>query len=125
MEDEYNNKIDEGHVLNAWLVRHSAWVYSRYQIHESGKTAFQELKGIAYITELVPFGETVAGHFPLKHRKKMENDWHLGIWVGITSTSNEHVLLTQGVVLRCRSVRRLELEERHNKKIMESAKGLP
>ena len=40
----------------------------------------------------------------------MESDWHLGIWVGRASTSNENVLLTQGGVLRCRSVRRLELE---------------
>ena len=76
-------------------------------------------------SELVPFGETVAGHFPQKHRKNMESGWHLGIWVGRTITSNEHILLTQGVVLRCRSVRRLELEERHIKKIMESAKGVP
>ena len=52
----------------------------------------------------------------------MESDWHLGILVGKTSTSHEHILLTQGGVLRCRSVRRLELEERHNKKIMEIAR---
>ena len=125
VEDEYNIKIVEGHVLNSWLVRHSAWVQSRYERRESGHTAFQELKGMAYTSELVPFGETVAGHFPLKHREKMDSDWHLGIWEGRTSTSNEHILLTQGGVLRCRSVRRLELEERHNKKIIESARGLP
>ena len=29
----------------------------------------------------------MAGHFPQKHRKKMESDWHLGIWVGRTSNS--------------------------------------
>ena len=67
----------------------------------------------------------MAGHFPQKHRKKMESDWYLGIWVGRTSNSNEHILLTQEGVLRCRSVRRLELAERCNKKIMENAKGLP
>ena len=79
---------------------------------------------MACTRELVPFAETVAGHFPLKHRKKMESDWHLGIWVGRRSTSNEHILLTQGGVFRCRSVRRLELEEQHNKNIMEIARGL-
>ena len=67
----------------------------------------------------------MAGHFPQKHSKKMESDWHLGIWVGRTSNSNEHILPTQEGVLRCRSVRRLELAERYNKKIMENAKGLP
>ena len=67
----------------------------------------------------------MAGHFPQKHRKKMESDWHLGIWVGRTSNSNEHILLTQEGVLRCRLVRRLELAERYNKKIMENATGLP
>ena len=82
VEDEYHIKTVEGHVLNAWLVRHSAWVYSRYQRRESGQTAFQELKGVAYTSDLVPFGETVVGHFPQTHRKKMESDWHLGIWVG-------------------------------------------
>ena len=67
----------------------------------------------------------MAGHFPQKHRKKMESDWHLGIWVGRTSNSNEHILLTQEGVLRCRPVRRLEVAERYNKKIMENATGLP
>ena len=107
------------------VTRHSAWVYSRYQRRESGQTAFPELKGEAYTSDLVPFGETVAGHFPENHRKKVESDWHLGIWVGRTSNSNEHILLTQGGVLRCRSVRRLELAERYNKETMENAKGLP
>ena len=124
VEDEYHIKIVEGHVLNAWLVRLSAWVYSRYQRRESGQTAFQELKGVAYTSDLVPFGEMVAGHSPQKHCKKMESDWHLGIWVGRTSNSNEYILLTQKGVLRCKSVRRLELAERYNKKIMEDAKGL-
>ena len=67
----------------------------------------------------------MAGHFPQKHRKKMESDWHVGIWAGRTSNSNEHILLTQGGVLRCRPVRRLELAEHYNKKIMENATGLP
>ena len=89
VEDEYHIRIDEGRVLNACLIRHSAWVYSRYHRRESGQTAFQELKGLAYTIELVPFSETVAGHFPQKHRKKMESDWHLGVCVGRTSTSNK------------------------------------
>ena len=38
VEDEYHINIVEGHVLNAWLVPHSAWVYSRYQRRESGQT---------------------------------------------------------------------------------------
>ena len=44
VEDEYHTKNVEGHVLNAWLIRHSAWVCSKYQSRESGQTAFQELK---------------------------------------------------------------------------------
>ena len=67
----------------------------------------------------------MAGHFLQKHHKKMESGWHLGIWAGRTSNSNEHILPTQEGVLRWRSVRRLELAERFNKKIMKSAKGLP
>ena len=112
-------------MLNAWLIRHNAWIYSRFQRCEWGQTAFQELKGVAYTSELVPSGETVAGHFPQKHPKRMESDWHLGIWVGRTSTSNEHILVTQGGVLRCRSSRRVELEESYDKRIMENAKGQP
>ena len=29
VEDEYHKKNVEGHMLNAWLIRHSAWVCSR------------------------------------------------------------------------------------------------
>ena len=67
----------------------------------------------------------MAGHSSQKHRKKMESDWHLGIWVGRTSNSNEHILLTQERVLRCRSVRRLELAERYNKKTMGNRRAYP
>ena len=85
VEDEYHIKIVEGHVLNAWLIRHSAWVYSRYQRRESGHTAFQELLGVACTSGLVPFGETVAGHF-----RRSTRTWKAtGIWVGRTSNSNE------------------------------------
>ena len=124
-EDEYHLRITEDRVPNPWLIRHSAWVYSRHQRRESGQTAFEELKGLAYIRELVPFGDTVAGHSRQKHRTKMASDLPLDIWVGRTGTSNEHILLTRGGVLRCRSVRRLKVEERHDKEVMESAKGLP
>ena len=124
VEDEYHNNIVEGHVLNAWLVLTVLGCIPGIKDERVDKPAFQELKGVAYTSDLVPFGETVAGHFPQKHCKKMESDWHLGIWGGRTN-SNEHLLLTQEGVLRCRSVRRLELAGRYNKKIMENAEGLP
>ena len=75
VEDECHIKIVEGHVLNAWLVRHSAWVYSRYQRRESGQTAVQELKDVAYTSDLVPFGETVAA--PQENGKRLASG-HLG-----------------------------------------------
>ena len=38
VEDEYHIQIIEGHVPNAWLVRHNACVYSRYRRRESSKS---------------------------------------------------------------------------------------
>ena len=99
-------------------IRQSAWVDSRYQRRESGQTAFQELKGEAYTSDVVPFGETVAGHFPQKHRKKMESDWHLG-------RTNEQLQREHSAHPRRSTPLQAGSTERYNKKIMENATGLP
>ena len=119
VEDEYHMKIVEGHELNACLglcqvSKTREWTnriprVERCSLHQRFGSLWRDC----------------GGTFPQKHCKKMESDWHLGIWVGRTSNSNEYILLTQEGVLRCRSVRRLELAERYNKKNMEDAKGLP
>ena len=84
-----------------------------------GLTAFQELKGLASTKLIGPFRRNCGGTFSAQAPPRR---WR---GVGRTSTSNEHILLTQGGVLRCSSVRRLELEERHYKNVMESATGPP
>ena len=59
---------------------------------------------VAYTTGLVPFGETVAGHFPQKHRKKMKAT---GIWAsGLDERAQKRA-------------------ERYNKKTIVNATGLP
>ena len=60
---------------------------------------------------LYEFGETVQARRPGDVEHKLSMQWELGIWLGFTYTSGEHIIATADGVLLCRSVRRLPREE--------------
>ena len=51
--------VPRRHILLSWAIRHAAFLYNRYQIHESGKTSFQEVYKKPYTSKLVIFGEVI------------------------------------------------------------------
>ena len=103
----------------------AGWLHSRFQCRASGRTAFHELKGTPYSSELLCFGECVSAHFIQKGRKKMDLDWHSGVWVGRATNTDEHLVLTEAGVLRCRSVRRRDEEQRYDAQLLATVQGLP
>ena len=42
-----------------WLVRHAAWLLTRFNVRASGHTAYETLRGRAYRSELVELWEQV------------------------------------------------------------------
>ena len=77
--------------LLPWIVRHSSWLLSRFQIHTDGNTSYKAVHGYVYSSQIFPFAQTVlvkAG----RAAHPTEIDWLVGIWVGRVSKSDEHLL---------------------------------
>ena len=98
------------------------------QIGVDGKTAYSRLKGKAFRRELVPFGECV--HFvPVVTRNvrlnKLAAKWRDAIFLGIKESSGEYFVGTPDGVFRARSVKRKPDDEKYQRSLLESMKGVP
>ena len=84
---------------------------------EQGTTPSLRVYGHPYRGSLVFFGETVLELMPEaklgrpRHASKLASRWTLGLWVGKTEESDEHLLSVDNVIGRYRSVRRLAVED--------------
>ena len=90
--------------LLPWIVRHSSWLLSRFQIHTDGNTSNKAIHGYVYSSQIFPFAQTVlvkAG----RAAHPTEIDWLDGIWVGCVSKSAEHLVLTERGAIYSRTVR--------------------
>ena len=71
----------------------------------SNMTPFQILSGLQYQGKVTHFGATVLALQPTKDkRKKLDEKWHYGIWVGKTEVSDENVVLAEDGVFLARTV---------------------
>ena len=59
VQKKYNVTIDSTHPLVTWIVRHSAWLLNRYQVHSDGFTSYQRRWGKTFQQPLCEFAETV------------------------------------------------------------------
>ena len=109
--------------LLPWIVRHSSWFLSRFQIHTDENTSYQAIHGYVYSSQIFPFGQTVlvkAG----RATHPTEIDWLDGIWVGRVSKSDEHLVLTERGTIYSRTVRPHPQGE-HVREIFDKVRGLP
>ena len=109
--------------LLPWIVRHSSWLLSRFQIHTDGNTSYKAIHGYVYSSQIFPFAQTVlvkAG----RAAHPTEIDWLDGIWVGRVSKSDEHLVLTEKGAIYSRTVRPHPQGERV-REIFDKVRGLP
>ena len=124
ISESYSIKLGSDSFVFPWIVRHSAWTLGRFHINHSKTTAYKVLKGHDYVGELLPLGETVMGKFP-RVKDKAAPRWIKGIYVGKTSNSEEHLLMTESGTLKFRTVRRLPVGSQFQDTVMEKARGVP
>ena len=74
-----------------WLIRHAAWLLTRFTIRASGHTPHETIRGQAYRSELVELGEKIYARWPADKdaADKLDTRWECGIWVGKTETTEE------------------------------------
>ena len=122
-----NHKISLTHPIVPWLVRHVGHLITMCRVRDHGKTAYQEMKGRRTTAKLVPFGERVLFKIPkTKHMPgDFEDRWEAGIWLGFMMRSGEHLVGLSDGVYKCATVRRVVLEKRWSKELMDSIVGIP
>ena len=114
LEEKAKLEVKPEMAVVTWMIRHAGWLLCRFQASRSdGLTPFGRLRGRSYDGKLACFGETVFALLPdgylqggIRATPKLQNRWILGIWLGKTEDSEEHLVETGGRVGRYRCVRR-------------------
>ena len=101
-----NFKSEPPEYVTPWLVRHASWLVTRFQTRSTGATAFHAQRGMPYRSTLYEFGEGVLAKIGEgKQPAKMEERWITGMWLGRSTSSDEHLIATANGIELCRSVR--------------------
>ena len=105
-----------------WIVEHAAFVLSKFNVGHDGMTPNERKTGQKWRRPQVEIGEVVFAKLVGKKRKKGKKDKQKkklaeqsieAIWVGQMSRTGEHIVVQPGGdALRCRTVRRVPLEDR-------------
>ncbi len=130
LEKRYPGVQAVSSTITPWLIRHAAWTLNRYQPHGPRKvTSFELVKHHRYTSPIAAFGETVmwkaANPATTGHLHKFDPKFQLGIWVGRSDLTDEHIVLDANGAHRGRSVRRLTVDEQVNAETFATMKGLP
>ena len=99
-------KVTEASTVFPWMVRHAAWLCTRYGVKQDGRTAYERLRNRSYKGEVAEFGEVVLYKFSSQNLKKLEDKWACGVWLGKSLSNDEHFVATPNGIQRCRSIRR-------------------
>ena len=105
--------------------RYVGVVLSRFTVRPDGRTPFQYLLGTPYVSFVCMFGESVFALIPDHEVRaaKLTNRWISGCWWGRDASSDEHLVGTKHVLLKCRSVRRKPLGEQWSRRETIEARG--
>ena len=134
VEMNYGVKLTPTSSLWPFLANYAANVINWFTRGTDGYTAYFALHGVNFNGYVVPFGETVIAKVPVSktgQRKgmtrlmKADSGWVKAIWVGKTSSNDEHILLTTAGKITCRTVRRLPAGRRHDKELLLKVCGEP
>ena len=119
-----------------WLIRHAAFVITRYQVGHDGHTAWRRLTGKQWNGVVAEFGEQVFGklalHKPSTDRKVKRGKRKLaersvkGTWIGINARTGEHVIaLPSGEAIRVRTIHRVVGDARWSADAVLAVRALP
>ena len=126
LEARIKTRIPAEHAIMRWLVEHVATILNRYSVNKEGVTPFFAFHGKRSAEKLVEFGEKVFFYVPRKARAKLDHRWRLGTFVGLSTSSNESMIaLSNGNVVRSRSIARVVQASRWDKDAVLKVKGIP
>ena len=136
LEAHLKHNIDPALPVVKWLLRHAAFLLTRFSVGHDGLTAWRRLIGRNHAGVIVEFGERVFGKLALKRppstrkakkgRKKLAARSVEGIWVGVYPRTGEHIVIRHdGAAIRVRTVHRVVPQERWNIEMIKAIKSTP
>ena len=95
-------ELDVSCTLTPWLVRHAAWLITRYHTRSrDGLTPYRMVNGADYNHPMATLGDIVLGKIPMP-KGKLQRRWLKGVWLGKLDRDDSHVIGTaQQVQLLC------------------------
>ena len=128
LERRIGKRVETNWPVLTWVAEHAAMMLNRYQVGRDGRTAYRRTVRERMCSEsFVEFGEQVH----VKHKRRpqtnrkqsLDSKWKTGTWVGMTSRSNEHIVIIPdgglGFAIRARTVRRMSVDQRWNSDAIE------
>ena len=114
------------HPVFRWLLEHAAGNLNRCSTTPDGMTPYQHIHGKRITLKQIEFGEKIFYYLPKRVRAKLDNRYHLGIYLGQVSSSNEcYVATANGGVVKTRSIARVVTSQRWDAALVMNTKGTP
>ena len=108
------------------MVKHAADCVSRYYKGQDGLTPHRRLRGREFKIDVCEFGECVWYMKPgTVGKDKFDSKWEEGVWLGVVDSSGEKIIGTADGCIKVRSIKRKSGEDKWNKAMMESVRGVP
>ena len=114
--------IRSGHPVFQWAYRHSAFLFPRFHVQQSGQTAFELIHRRSYTGKLCPFGGAVFAQL-LPGTPAKGNGWTKGIFLGKSTLGNLDIIGTNTGVHYARTMRRGPLS--FETELIASTRGVP
>lgn len=125
LAEKYGERPSVNHRMLAWVIRHSPWVITRYQVRDDGFTSYRKLKGRGYNSELVEIGECLWYKTPGVEFQKLDARWETGLFLGRVEASDEVLVGVGAEVNRARAIRRKPESMRWDKNVYLSFTAKP
>ena len=102
LEARLKQRLELTSPIVKWLIRHAAFVLTRYQVGHDGLTAWRRLTGRNWSGVVAELGEQVLGKLALKRpstdrkvkkgKRKLAQRSVQGTWLGIFVRTGEHII---------------------------------
>ena len=136
LEARLKQNLDPGIPFMKWLLRHAAFLLTRYSVGKDGLTPWRRLTGRNQAGTIVELGERVFAKLSLKRpatkrkakhgKRKLAARSVEGIWAGIYPRTGEHLVIRHdGEAIRVRTIHRVVEQERWNVDMIRGVRATP
>ena len=122
LEANIETPIADDHPIVEWIIKHAAFCLTHFSVGHDGMTPIERLTGRKWDRPLVEMGEIVMAKLaPRKigngknkiQKNKLAPRSIRAVWVGQIARTGEHIVIKpNGDAVKCRSMKRVPIEER-------------